>query len=233
MRHFPGKKFLIPSYNFFYKLRARRRAARSFSEMDPYIFRLYFRNFGVAAPLSFLWLLDDMCALRKPKYIFEAGGGISTVILAKYAKNHVSSIFSLDESTGWLQETHDKVTRKYPAENIVFVAASGGYKNFMEHAEFPHEIDLVVIDGPAGERFNDFATRFYEKIISPNTICFIDDTDREKNNREAERLARLKSLKKYDFRDGIYSNRHRSSLLLPPHYEETVTRLASWQYAKF
>ena len=84
------------------------------------------------------------------------------------------------------------------------------------------KVDLLIIDGPSGGRFTEAAKDFYQKTISSRTVCVVDDTNREENNKGSKEIARQKSLKKMDFGDPMYDEGHRYSILFPKAMEKQL-----------
>lgn len=215
MRNFPGKKIAIKIYNKIQIEAKKIKAKRLYPDFDNYIFKLWAQNFGFALELSFLKRLENLCQEIKPKLIFEFGSGVSTAVLAKYAQKNDCKIFTLDEEFKYLIQVYNNVTKKYSTDNITFIYAPKNYKDFLENLEINKKVDLLIIDGPKADRYNESAKKFYHKIISSQTICIIDDTDREETNKEVEKIAKIKSLEKVDYKDAFYSKSHQYSILFP------------------
>lgn len=215
MRNFLGKKFAIKIYNKIQIELLKRKAKRAYPNFDNYIFKLWAQNFGFALELHCLKRLEDLCQKIRPELIFEFGSGVSTVVLAKYAQDHDCKIFTFDEEFKYLKQAYNNIRRRYPTDKMTFIYAPKNYKDFLENLEVNKVVDLLIIDGPTGDRYNEAAKNFYYKIISPQTICVIDDTDREETNEEAEKIAKINSLKKVDYKDAFYSANHQYSILFP------------------
>lgn len=213
------KKIAVTIYNFLRNKFLILKAKTKYRDFYPYIFALWAKNFGVALDISCLRKLDIICQKLKPRLIFEFGSGISTVLLANYAQNNPCSITVLEDNPFYLNQTKQNTFRKYQHNKIAFILAQNQYRDFLEKQSFAEKVDLVIIDGPEGEKARISNKDFYEKIISPKTCCIIDDTDRLGINSMARDLAQKNSLKKLDFQDTFYSKRHRYSILLPQNVE--------------
>lgn len=221
MRNFPGKKFVVKIYNKIQIMNSVRKARSLYSGFDNYIFKLWKQNFGFAMELPLLKRLERLCQITKPKLIFEFGSGVSTVVLAKYAQNNDCKIFTLDEEFKYLTQAYNNIKRKYKTDRLTFIYAPNNYRDFLENLELNKKVDLLIIDGPVADRYNEAAKNFYYRIISPGTTCIIDDTDREETNREAEKITKMYSLKKIDYKDAFYSPTHQYSILYPPILKES------------
>lgn len=233
MINFPGKKIAVKIFNKVNLEISKAKAKKLYPHFEKYIRELYFKNYGVALPLPLLSFLDELCRIIKPEFIFEFGSGVSTVVLAKSTQDRNCKIFTVDESLKYLEKTYQNIIRKYKADNITFIFLPNNYSGFIENIEAIKKVDLLLVDGPSSAaRFNEPSKNFYDKIISSQTVCIIDDTDREDNNRAAENIAKAKALKKADFRDIFYSKKHRSSILYPSSIEDKVMEIRNWQELK-
>lgn len=191
------------------------KAKRLYPDFDNYIFKLWAQNLGFALELSCLKRLENLCQEIKPKLIFEFGSGVSTAVLAKYAQTNDCKIFTFDEEFKYSKQAYNNINRKYSTDNITFICAPKNYEDFLENLEINKKVDLLIIDGPKADRYNESALKFYHKIISSQTICITDDTDREETNKEVEKIAELNSLKRVDYKDALYSKTHQYSILFP------------------
>lgn len=236
MFNFPGKRIAVKLVNRLEEVKKKEKAKRLYEDFDSEILDLYFQSFGIAAPLSLLSFLNQLLNIWKPNFVIEFGSGVSTLILAKNIQDTNGKIITLDESSSYLERSRQNIIKKYKADNIKFIhpieEGKINYQALQQGKELPFKIDLVLIDGPTGERFTSKAKKIYEKIISSNTICFIDDTDREINNFEAKRIASQKTLIKIDFRDDIYSPKHKWSILYPPFMQEIIQKIPYFEELK-
>jgi len=135
--------------------------------------------------------------------------------LAKYAQENDCKIFTLEGEFKYLIQAYNNAVRKYPTDRITFVYAPNNYKDFLENLDINKKVDLLIIDGPTGDRYSELAKNFYYKIISPQTICVIDDTEKKEINKEVKRISEINSLEKRDYKDAFYSKFHQYSILLP------------------
>ena len=220
MRNFPGKKVGVKIYNRIRNKILKIKAKRLYPDFDNYIFELWAKNFGHCLELACLKRLEEICQITKPKLIFEFGSGVSTVVLAKYAQENNCRIFTFDEEFKYLTRAYNNANRRYKTNNITFIYSPKNYKDFLENLEPNKKIDLLIIDGPTTNRYNEAAKNFYYKFISAGTTCVIDDTDREETNREAAKIAQMNSLKKVDYKDAFYSQFHQYSILFPKEIKE-------------
>lgn len=205
------KKIFLPIYNLFRKKFLTAKARFQYPDFPSDIFNLWVENFGVALDIRCLERLDKICKKMKPRSIFEFGSGVSTVVLAKYAKDNPCTIVIFEDNPYYLRITKQNVAKNYKTDNFLFTSALNSYKNYQN----PGKFELVIIDGPGEEQERLNNRYFYDKIISPKTICFIDDTDRPVLNAMAIDIALNNSLEKIDFKDAFYSKKHRCSILFP------------------
>src|SRR3989344_6218593 len=168
MINFPGKKVVVKIYNRIKKENDKIRAKKTFPNLDNYIFELYFQSFGISAPLSLLYVLDNLLMAWKPLLTVEFGSGVSTVVLAKNLQNTNSKIITFDEDTFYLEKTRQNIIKKYKADNIEFIPplkeGEINYRVFKrKELSSERESRLVIIDGPTDERFTNEAKQIYEK----------------------------------------------------------------------
>ena len=205
-------KFLLEKIN---KLKKKKLAKKLYPNLDRYIINLFFENYGYSMPLSLLNKLNEICRAIKPKLVFEFGSGVSTILLASNLKKSGGEIFSFDESLEWIRDTYKKCP---DIDNVSFIFAPSfkkiNYEIFTRNIDITKKADLLLIDGPTGDRFTEPAKQLYAKLISSDTICVIDDTDREIDDKEAQELAEIHNLRKVDYKDPIYT-RHKYSTLYP------------------
>lgn len=222
MRNFPGKKIGIKVYDRLRISVLTRKARRQYPDFDRYIFRLWAQNFGVALEISALRRLETICETIKPRFVFDVGSGVSTAILAKYAQKEECEVFALDEDFRYLTQAYSNAMRKYLTSQISFIYGPKNYRDFFENFKMKKSLDLIIIDGPSRDRYNETARRFYLESVSSKTTCIIDDTDRTETDAFAQKLARENSLKKFDYRDAFYSTRHQYSILVPHDLVQTL-----------
>lgn len=195
--------------------------AKSFSDLPQTVVDAAFENFGYTLTLSFVQLLTRLCGLRKPQFVVEAGCGISTLALSAAIAPHDGLLVSLEQDVAWIARTSARLDAP---ESVLFIAvpprADG---TAFDHAAVLQlgsgwAADLVLVDGPANNRFGDDALELYRTILAPGGILAIDDTDREENAEAATSLGRDLGLKRMDFSDPIFTG-HQYTLLVPPDCE--------------
>lgn len=174
-------------------------------------------------PLSLLVKIERICKEIKPKLVVEFGSGLSTVVISDVLSIFRGFLISVEESMEWLANTYKLVNHK---DQVLFVCIPNNGGNY--HAALSKYMllkckpDLVVIDGPSdGNRFSESALVIYNKLMSSNSVCVIDDTDREDNQSGAQKLAVECSLHKIDYGDPIYV-RHQYSILFPEHFDSEI-----------
>lgn len=194
-----------------------------FPELNPKILECFFANFGYAMPLSLLVKIERICREIKPNLVVEFGSGLSTVVISDILSISHGLLISVDESMEWLENTYKLVNHK---DEVLFMCIPDSRGNYhaalSKYMLFRCKPDLVVIDGPSsGNRFSEPALIVYNELMSSNSVCVIDDTDREENQSGALRLAAEFSLRKEDYGDPIYV-RHQYSILFPEHFESEI-----------
>jgi predicted O-methyltransferase YrrM len=191
---------------------------RAFSDITPDVLDAYFENFGFTLTLSFTQLLTELCTSRKLGFVLEVGAGISTLALSSALAPHGGLLVSLEQNPEWIVRTRERLRHPEAVEFVAVPPCADG-------TAFDHRAvlriaahwrpDLVLVDGPANERFGPRALELYDAMLTPNCIVAIDDTDRGENAAAATRLATQLGLEQRDFADPIFPN-HRFTLLLPP-----------------
>lgn len=183
------------------------KAKLKYADFPSDIFKLWAENFGIALDISCLQRLENICQKLKPYLIFEFGSGVSIALLTKYASTNPCKITVFEDNHFYLEKVKQNIYQKKVADKFTLISdLSGSFS--------PAKMDLVIIDGPTD--YHRLANKsLYRKIISPNTICLIDDTDRAFLNALALRIAKVNSLEKVDFRDAFYSKKHQYSFLVP------------------
>lgn len=204
----------------FQKNKAKNFIRKTYSDLPESVIEYFLENYGYTIPISLLAKLDVITKEFKPQLVFEFGSGVSTILIASNLKNSRGRIFTFDESLKWIENTY----RKCPdIDNVLFIFAPSSekinYDIFTKNIDISKKIDLLIIDGPSGDRFTEQAIQLYDKLISSDTICVIDDTDRETNDIEAQKLAKAHNLRKMDYRDPLYT-RHKYSILYPQSMKE-------------
>ncbi len=191
-----------------------------FPDLRQEILNGFLANLGHAMPLSLLVKIEMICRAIKPNLVVEFGSGLSTVVISDILSISHGLLISVDESMEWLENTYKLVNHK---DEVLFMCIPDSRGNYhaalSKYMLFRCKPDLVVIDGPSsGNRFSEPALIVYNELMSSNSVCVIDDTDREENQSGALRLAAEFSLRKEDYGDPIYV-RHQYSILFPEHFD--------------
>jgi len=198
-------------------------AQACFPELSSAILEYFFANFGYTMPLSLLAKIQRICEAIKPNLVIEFGSGLSTVVLSDVLLKSRGFLITIDESMKWLENTYDLINYK---DGILFAYipdTNGNYHAaWSKYISLKNKPDLIVIDGPSGgNRFSESALKIYNELLSPNSVCAIDDTDREENQSGAQKLAAEFSLRKIDYGDPIYV-RHQYSILFPEGFDSEI-----------
>jgi hypothetical protein len=194
--------------------RLRRRyaaAAASFAHLGDDVLEAFFANFGFAAPLALLSDLDALCRRLRPGAVAEIGSGVSTAVLAR-ALEPGAALLSIDQDLGYAARAAELAG---PGAAVVFVCAADA-SELERMACDSWRAELVLVDGPAGaDRFAEPLASLHRRLLSPEAVCVVDDTDRPENDRGASALAGELGLRRVDRGDPIYTS-HRYSILFPP-----------------
>lgn len=180
----------------------RKKTERLFPDLDTDSIRAALQNNGFSMCPSLLSNMQKIVRERKPAFAVEIGSGISTQILERNLPTG-TRLVSVEEKEKFVERTKKLLRnpgRTHFAGNLAEVADTA--------------VDLLIIDGPSGERFDKKSREKFETIISEKTICIIDDTDREENDTYAENIAKQKNLIKKDFSDPLFT-RQKYSILFP------------------
>jgi len=152
----------------------------------------------------------------KPALVIEFGSGVSTIAIAEALRVSEGCLISIDESMNWSENTRRLLSD--PARVVfIWAPAIGGFDYTLLAKVFSpkDKPELVIVDGPSvASRFSEPALRLYSELLSSQSICAIDDTDREQNDKAASQLAARFSLRKVDYGDPIYIH-HKYSMLFP------------------
>ena len=202
--------------NYFYKQKIRKKIKSLYPDIDNSVLDVYCSNYGWTAPISLIVKLKDICRRRHPKLVLEFGSGLSTLLLAK-ALEKDSYLITVDQSMDYLYKTHKNMFCENKCK-VMYVSWKDGvidYKVIKNMVGVGKKANLILIDGPAeGDRFSEKAVSLYENIMAPDSVCFVDDTDRSGNDEGAIYLAGELNMRKLDFKDPIFT-KHRYSIILP------------------
>lgn len=206
----------------FFRSRKKNKTYKQFPELNTKIIDHFYDNYGYTMPLSLLVKLKKICTTIKPKLVVEFGSGVSTIVISKAIVEYGGFLITFDESTEWINNTYKMIEEKI---NIAYICIPNERER-IDHEALEKYIslnikpDLVVIDGPSGgPRFSNSAMRIYDKLLSSQCICCIDDTDRAENDNGAIQIKTKFSLLKQDYNDPVYVN-HKYSILYPANIQE-------------
>lgn len=147
----------------------------------------------VASP-DFLAVLSAMIQEYRPKVIFEAGGGTTTLISAYslqqlgfghvYAVDHQQQFAELTQQQLQLHQLEDYATVIYAP--LIEKTINSKSWQWYDTSQFNYiqEIDLLVVDGPPqydnpNEMIRYPALPLMQDKLSPQALILMDDADRE------------------------------------------------------
>ena len=196
-------------------------ANKNFSYLGRDIIHLFFDNYKYAAPISLLGKIYNILRLYKPTFIIEFGSGVSTVLMAKNTAPP-TTIISFDENLEYMQKYIPYFKNN---KNVIYlhIQKKNGtdYQHLQNDISFKKPADFLIIDGPSGERFGNDTKKFYDLIINQDTLCIIDDIDRDIINIEAQKIADKYQLQKMDYSDPLYEH-HKYSILFPKRFHHSM-----------
>lgn len=199
----------------FQKIRAENFIRRTYPDLEGFIIKPFLENYGYTMPISLLVKLSEITTKLKLQLVIEFGSGVSTILLVSNLKNTGGKMIVFDESLKWINNTYKKCLH---IDNTLFIFVPAkekiNYQTIAENINFNKKTDLLIIDGPSRDRFTENARKLYDLLMSTETICVIDDTDREINEIEAKNLAKKHKLQKVDYKDPLYT-KHKYSILYP------------------
>ncbi len=201
-------------------------ARTSFPELSSAVLEYFFANFGYTMPLSLLARIQKICQIIQPNLAMEFGSGLSTVVLSEALLKSGGFLITIDESLKWLENTYNLISNKDGVLFACMPATNGSYQaTWLRHLSLREKPELIVIDGPSGgNRFSESALKIYHELLGQNSVCAIDDTDREANQVGANQLASEFSLRKIDYGDPIYV-KHQYSILLPQSFDDNIVNV--------
>lgn len=142
-----------------------------------------------AASPDFLRIISEIILDRKPETILECGSGVSSVVVGYLLeKNECGRIFSLENKNNFYKKNNDLIARHSLSKHVSIVHAplverKVGDKSFecynIKQIADIQLIDLLIIDGPAGNRYPVLPVLFNQ--LSDNVLIIIDDCKREKD----------------------------------------------------
>lgn len=150
------------------------------------------------SPLTRL-LLYQTIERKRPARMIEFGGGVSTTILADYARRHGLGddgdpvICSVDHDENWLRLTQENLTRLGLADRVRFVHAPLAQRRFGD-VEFmaydvpddvlgacaaDHGFDLCLVDGPPQPVGRGPCLLLAASYLAPGALLLLDDFSRD------------------------------------------------------
>ncbi len=156
---------------------------------------------GWAASPDFMRVIAQYIIKNKPKTIVECGSGVSTVLMAYFLeKNKTGRLLSLENAPEFAEKTRQEIAI-HQLDNFVDVIDAPligiPYKEKVqkwyniEGLDFG-TIDLLVVDGPRGDRYP--ALSFLKQYMNEQTIVIVDDCKREKDTNTIKKWVELYDL---------------------------------------
>ena len=142
-------------------------------------------NMAISSEL-FDWLLNN---LPKDSTILEFGSGSGTIELTKNW-----NVYSVEEDEKWINVAQKSHYIHAPIKN-------GWYDSDVVFSNIPNEYDLIIVDGPKGEKYRGGINKHWDKLKNNVSIIF-DDTHRTVEFNHAIEVANMlnKKWKKFEGR---------------------------------
>jgi len=144
-----------------------------------------------AASPDFLTIISEIILDRKPETIVECGSGVSTVVMAYLLeKNECGRIFSLENKENFHKKNRQLIVRHHLEKYVSIVRAPLISHKIGDHSLECYDtkqiadlqsIDLLIIDGPAGNRYPVLPVLFNQ--LADDVLVIIDDCKREKDGK--------------------------------------------------
>lgn len=157
------------------------------------------RNTWAMDPDSAAYLIGTVFA-RRPGTVLEVGSGVSTVLVAQALRSIDSGRFrSLDHDPRFLEETL-RLLKAQDLDGSVELVEAGlvdveiGAETWKWYSPQALDgldgVDLVIVDGPPGRTGKDArypAVPLTAPLLNKGALIFVDDADREDEQRVVER----------------------------------------------
>ena len=140
----------------------------------------------------------------RPTSVVEFGGGRSTLNLADFVLSNDGSLVTFEENPNWVFKVRRDLKGANVAKNskVIFCEKKDDWYDLdVVDKHFPSTLDLLFIDGPAGDRSSPKGQDYLiHKVhsLSPQ-IVIIDDTHRTENSSLAEQIRRLHQYKHFRY----------------------------------
>jgi predicted O-methyltransferase YrrM len=154
---------------------------------------------GWAASPDFLSILARHAREQRPELVVECGSGVSTLILARCMQlNGQGRVVSLDHDPQFAEQTRRNLAQHGLSEWAEVIHApirehvlgNERWNWYDLHKLTGARIDMLVVDGPPmplGKMARYPAGPMLLPLLSPTGVVFLDDTNREDEQRTIER----------------------------------------------
>jgi hypothetical protein len=144
---------------------------------------------------DFLAELDYKLHTKRPRVVLECGSGLSTVVLANYAKsNPEATVISLEHSSKYFEKTSELLGKLRQYVNLLQAPLIGFPPIYEAQLQKFPRIDFVLIDGPpTGEGGRSRVFEWLFPYLKDEYEIWLDD-----GNRREEQEATLKWEKEYN-----------------------------------
>lgn len=143
-----------------------------------------------AAAADFMKIIGTFILEQEPKVIVECGSGTSSIIMAYFLeKNEQGHLYALESEGQYAIQTRQKIEQhqlenyatilEAPLQSLMLGEQHKWYASKQTQNLPP--IDLLVIDGPRGNRYPALPVLFDH--LSENAVIIVDDCKREKDTK--------------------------------------------------
>jgi hypothetical protein len=165
---------------------------------------------SAVAPSSLRIMLNEIVIYRK-KSLVEFGAGISSIFFAKVLKRLGGKLVSIEQDAAWLAFVRDLLDREGLGDCVDFVHCPIDpeskphwyHKEKLNKALEGLKFDFAFIDAPISsqgeDRVREPAALFLQDFLSAGFTVFLDDMNREGEQRIAEAWQRKYSWYREDF----------------------------------
>jgi hypothetical protein len=144
------------------------------------------------SPTALRLILNDIIMNRRRTFL-ELGTGVSTILLARVAKDKGCSLYSVDHDASWLEVVEGLLRTNGLDDNVTLIHAPmarfpGADENWYDTSKLESvrevKLDSLIVDGPlAGDvgqpKARAFALPWFQSQLNEVHSVFLDDVGRD------------------------------------------------------
>lgn len=142
---------------------------------------------------------------RKPKVVLETGSGVSTLILARYAKQYHAQVHTLEHSAEYAAKTTALLKRFGTPLQVPYSPLKETDYGVFYRTALPKDIEFLLIDAPPVKYGREAVMPLVKPYLVPGATVWLDDAYRE-HEQAITRKWRLRTL---PFPKGLGVTRYR------------------------